>query len=303
MLAALRALFLKHIIAAREGLQIIFAKPLVSIVTLIVIAVSCTIPALFWILNIGIQKSFHSMQKQEICFVYLKPNLGAETIEETLQIILKEPLVKSAKLRTAEENLQLLEQEEGMADMVRSLPSNPLPALIEITPTKDAGTPKIMTRLVNKLSKIPGVDQIKFDLDWVKQLHATSNIVRLLVKGILLLLIGVVIFTIGSSLGLSIKVKADEIRVLKLIGALDSFITRPFIYMGMWYAVIGGFISILFVHIFLYVLNTALGNWASIYSVPLIYFNMTFLESGLIVFLAACLGIVTAKFFVKKQLS
>ena len=45
---------------------------------------------------------------------------------------------------------------------------------------------------------------------------------------------------IGNTIRLSIMDKKEEIQVMKLVGATNTFIHAPFLWTGIWYGVIGG---------------------------------------------------------------
>jgi len=58
-------------------------------------------------------------------------------------------------------------------------------------------------------------------------------------------LIFAVIIIVGNTIRLDIQSRRDEIEVLKLLGASDGFVRRPFLYVGLWYGVIGGLVALL----------------------------------------------------------
>jgi cell division protein FtsX len=53
----------------------------------------------------------------------------------------------------------------------------------------------------------------------------------------------IVVITVGNTIRLDIENRRDEIIVMKLIGAPDGFIRRPFLYTGVWYGAFGGLIA------------------------------------------------------------
>ena len=56
-----------------------------------------------------------------------------------------------------------------------------------------------------------------------------------------------VIVVVGNTIRLDIENRREEIVVMKLIGAPDGFIRRPFLYTGFWYGMLGGVIAMLLV--------------------------------------------------------
>ena len=62
---------------------------------------------------------------------------------------------------------------------------------------------------------------------------------------------------IGNTLRFNVQANKDEIQTMKLIGATDSFILRPYIYVGMWFGVLGAMAAWLLTAFITIVLNGA----------------------------------------------
>jgi cell division transport system permease protein len=52
-----------------------------------------------------------------------------------------------------------------------------------------------------------------------------------------------VLFIVGNTIRLDIENRRSEIEVMKLVGAPDAFIRRPFLYSGFWYGLGGGMLA------------------------------------------------------------
>ncbi len=100
-----------------------------------------------------------------------------------------------------------------------------LPASLEI----DAKEPRYLTDIAKMLKNEPGVDEVQFQKDIVDNLmRLTSNVrkVTLAFFGYLFF-VSIIVLTITTSF--KIALKKDEIGLLKLLGASDFFIRKPFI--------------------------------------------------------------------------
>ena len=85
-------------------------------------------------------------------------------------------------------------------------------------------------------------------MQWVKRLYALLALGQ---RGILLIaaLLGLsVLLIVGNTIRLDIQNHREEIEVIKLIGATDAFVRRPFLYSGFWYGLGGGLIAWLLVN-------------------------------------------------------
>ncbi len=100
-----------------------------------------------------------------------------------------------------------------------------LPASLEI----DAKEPAFLPQIAEMLANEPGVDEVQFQKDIVDNLlRLTSNIrqISLIFFGYLLF-VSIIVLTITTSF--KIALKKDEISLLKLLGASNDYIRKPFI--------------------------------------------------------------------------
>jgi cell division transport system permease protein len=134
----------------------------------------------------------------------------------------------------------------GFGEALDLLSENPLPALVLVTPQRELGQAQI-NALVESLARLPEVEQAKLDQKWLERLYALLEIARRLVWMIAGLLGLAVIVVVGNTIRLDIENRREEIEVMKLIGAPDGFIRRPFLYSGFWYGLLGGVLGFIFV--------------------------------------------------------
>lgn len=100
-----------------------------------------------------------------------------------------------------------------------------LPASLEI----DAAEPEYLPQIAELLKNQPGVDEVQFQKDIVDNLlRLTSNIRRISVVFFgYLSFVSIIVLTITTSF--KIALKKDEISLLKLLGASDLYVRKPFI--------------------------------------------------------------------------
>src|SRR5699024_3598208 len=122
-------------------------------------------------------------------------------------------------------------------------PGNPLPPVIAVTPQADLPHGQVST-LLAQLRELPGVDRAELDQAWLRRLHAILSLLERTAWIVGLILAAAVIFIVGNTIRLDIENRREEIEVMKLIGANDAFIRRPFLYSGVWYGLIGAIIAL-----------------------------------------------------------
>ena len=116
-----------------------------------------------------------------------------------------------------------------------------------------------------EVRKAPGVDLVKLDLEWVERLNAVLDFLRrlgLITGG---LLIAAVVIVVGNTIRLDIQNRSAEIEVAKLLGATDAFVRRPFLYLGLWYGLLGGLVAMLILLVGLWALGGPITRLAGLY--------------------------------------
>ena len=94
------------------------------------------------------------------------------------------------------------------------------------------------------IEKIPGVRKVTRSAE-VADIFTTFNKFVYIISGtIIILLLGISIFLISTTVSMGITVRREEISIMKLIGASDFFVRGPFIMEGLLLGVIGASIPL-----------------------------------------------------------
>jgi cell division transport system permease protein len=297
------AWFAYHLQAANHSLNRLSQKPLETMMTVIVIAIALTLPALFWVFTDNLSELTNSWQRQGHISLYLKSPLSAAEEASALTQVKATEGVGEVHLKTAVEGLVELQRQEGMQDIMRYLPENPLPAMLEVLPSPSINNPSQIEALYARLKAFPQVDQAKLDLEWINRLHAGLGFVTQTTRALMVLLAFAMILIIANSLRLAVRNQQEEIQVLKLIGATDAYIARPFLYSGIWYGLAGAILAVLFVNLFMLNLSSAGQHLALVYQMHYPMSSLSVKQAYLIVFAATFLGWLGAKLSVNRQIA
>lgn len=303
MLNAFREKWVRHVQSAVYSFQVLCQKPLSTFITVVAIAVALTLPALFWVLSDNFRKITNEWQHRAHISIYLALHQDLASQKQVLTAVQAVEGVERATLKTPDEGLRDLEKQEGMQDLMHYLPDNPLPAAIDVVPFSTFDTPLKLEQLCNQLQHVPGVAQVKLDLEWVKRLQLILSIVRIFASLLMGLLAAAVVLIIGNTLRLAMHHRQEEILVLKLIGATDAYILRPFIYSGIWYGLFGAIMAIFLVNAFLFSLSFAAERLATIYEIHYAFIGLTLKQAYLMVIFSSFLGIISSQCFVRSRIA
>ena len=303
MLIKLKKLAASHLHVAINSFNYLCRRPVATLITVVVIAIALTLPALFWVFTNNIKQLTVDWQRSGSISLYLKPSLTAAEQNKLLVDLGRMQGVGKVSLKTPAEGIKELQLQEGMNDIMRYLPKNPLPPLIEVIPALSVNTPAQVEQLFGRLKVLPQVEQTKLDMEWIRRLHAILGFAGEIANALMLLLAFTVVLIVGNTLRLAIHNRHEEIRVLKLIGASDQFIIRPFLYYGFWYGVIAAVFAVLFVNIFMLSLAVALQQLTSVYHMHYPLKGLSVFQAYLIFVTAIGLSWLGARLSVKKQLA
>ena len=115
--------------------------------------------------------------------------------------------------------------------------------MIEVTPKAEL-PPAAVASLVDRLSQRGEVDHAALDQAWLRRLSAILALISRASWVIGLLLSAAVVFIVGNTIRLDIENRRQEIEVMKLLGASNAFIRRPFLYSGVWYGLLGAILAV-----------------------------------------------------------
>lgn len=292
-----------HLQAATNSFNALCNRPLATMMTIIVIAITLTLPTLFWIFTDNLSQLTADWQSDGHISLYLKTTLSNSEQQQLLNQVKEIEGVGQATLKTPAEGLKELQQQEGMQNIMHYLPENPLPALIDVIPSLAVNRPAQIEQLFNKLKALPMVEEGKLDMDWINRLHAILGFAGKAAHAVMALLACTVVLIVGNTLRLAIHNRQEEIQVLKLIGATDAFIVRPFLYSGIWYGLLGAIFAVLLVNIFMLSVAVAVQELATVYHMHYPLQGLSVQQAYLIVFAAIILGWLGARLTVKTQLA
>ena len=286
------ALFIRHIQQAIGSLGDLWRTPFTSVMTVLVLGISLALPATLHLFV----KNAHNITKQwdsasEIT-LFLKLTVNDKTAKNLVQRVQLYPEVAKVKYISAEDALHEFKILSGFGQALEYLDKNPLPATILVTPTKRASQSLAANDLLVKLEKEREVEQGKLDLEWLSKLEAMAQLIEDTVMGVALMLCLSVVLIIGNTIRLAILSQKEAIAVMKLVGATDGFIQRPFLYSGVWYGICGGILACATVAILAQYLSAALTQLVALYNSSFVLQGLSFNESLLLILLAVLLGLV-----------
>jgi cell division transport system permease protein len=185
----------------------------------------------FWIIQTGLLAGLQFTEQKVEVVAYLQTN-ATDTQVKTLQTQLEGmPEVDSVTYVSRDEALEQFRQSmqaQGREDLTRYLDANPLFASLEVKLT-DPSHVRVVSDALREDPSIRNVINIE---DLVNRVLTVTGILRT-AGTVVLIIVGVIaLFIIINTIRLAVLARAEEIEVMRLVGASDAFIRWPFVFEG-----------------------------------------------------------------------
>ena len=119
-----------------------------------------------------------------------------------------------------------------------------LPHVLIVTPTAAARSQVSVGRLVERIKARPEIDEVAVDFAWVDRLAALGELARRSLLVLAAFLAGATMLIVGNTVRAMVEEHQMTINVLKLVGATDAYVRRPFLYSGALHGLLAGLVAL-----------------------------------------------------------
>jgi cell division transport system permease protein len=232
-------------LTVREALLAFRRAPLLSALSVTTIAFSLFVLGLFGLVAVNLRQALRGVAERVEIVAYLLPGTPIETVMLGEQDIEAFPEVASAVLISEDSALARARRElVEFRDLLRELERNPLPASIEVKLKPGYQDATHVNAVADRLRGFGFVDDVRFGRDWVEKLDRLRRLAAAVgvVVGAAFAIVAVII--IGTTIRMAVLQRSREIAIMRLVGATDGFIRRPFLLQGALKGLLGGLVAI-----------------------------------------------------------
>ncbi len=197
----------------------------------------------FWIIQAGFLASLSYVEDKVGVVADLNDGISDADRQDLVARLNAMPEVRSVEYISKGEALRRYREErvaQGQDDLTSYLPTNPLPASLEVKLRK----PEYYRTVAGFLEVEPTVKKVQNIEDTTDRLVSITTFLRTF--GVLLLAVigAIVLFIVINTIRLAVLGRAEEIEVMRLVGASDAFIRWPFVFEGALVGLLGAAISL-----------------------------------------------------------
>jgi cell division transport system permease protein len=217
----------------------------VAVSAIVLITLSLAALGGFWLLSSNLDRAVARWRERVRIIVYLKREPAAGEVPALVERVQSVPGVASVLYIGKAEALRSLKEVLGKdASVVSQLPSNPLPASLEITPAAPAATPDGARALLERLSSLPEAEEIAGSVDWVERLSQWQRLLTTIGLGIGAVLGVAAILTVTTATTLILHARRQETEIMRLVGASEMTIRLPLLLQGMLQGLVGAMLAL-----------------------------------------------------------
>ncbi len=198
----------------------------------------------FWIIQSGLLAGLEFTEEKVQVVAYLEPNAQDFQIDELMADVRAMDEVRGVTFVSREEALAQFRERmvaQGREDLTPFLDSNPLYASLEI----ELSDPRQIRAVGDELRKVAIVRNVINIEDLVERVLTVTNLLRTAGTVVLVVVAIIVLFIIVNTIRLAVVARAEEIEIMRLVGASDAFIRWPFVFEGAFVGLLGALVTLL----------------------------------------------------------
>ena len=197
----------------------------------------------FFVLQNVLLASLSFVEQKVEVVAYVENTATQDQVDELVARVGAMPETASVEFITREvalERFRVAQEAQGREDLTKYLESNPLYASLNVKLT----SPGDLEVVAEALRQDPIVRNVLNIEALVERVTTVTGVVRT-GGGVLLVVVGlIVLFIIVNTIRLAVVARAEEIEIMRLVGASDAFIRWPFVFEGALVGLLGALITL-----------------------------------------------------------
>lgn len=219
-----------------------------SIASMGTIAASLFIFGVLFIIVVNFQSIVKSAEGTVAITVFFEEETSQERIDEIGEEIKARDEVKSIEFTSAEESWEHYKNEYLNEELVESFgDDNPLKNSDSITVYLIDTT--YQDTIVEYIEGLEGVRKVNYSASIADAFSTINSVVGMVSVAIIIILMAVSMFLISSSVTVGVTARKEEISIMKLLGASNSFISAPFVIEGLIIGLVGSAIPLVILYL------------------------------------------------------
>ena len=231
-------------LALRETVLAFKRAPLLSVLGVTTIAFSLFAFGLFSLVALNIRTALRNVEEKVEVRAFLADNAPGDSVAKLMEELGQRQDVQRVEYIDAQQALERARAEMGEFKDV--FEAGFLPASLDIRLREGYRDPKAVLVVADYVRTMSYVEDVRYGADWIEKLYRIRNIAAAtgVVLGIAFAAVAIII--ISASIRMTVLARSREIGIMRLVGATDAFVRRPFLLDGFAKGVLGGMLALVF---------------------------------------------------------
>ena len=223
----------------REGIHSIFSHGFMSFASVFVIVACLLIMGCFVLLTLNVNSVISELESDNQMVAFVDERYSESDAQALRGRVQNVPNVES---------VVFVSQTEAMANFVQQYGDSPL--LNELEPSilrhryviylKDIAR---MAETASAVKDIEGIADVHYHVEIAKGFAAVRSVVTVVSIALVLVLFVISLFIMSNTIRLTTVARREEIAVMRMVGATNSFIRQPFLVEGLILGILGALIA------------------------------------------------------------
>ncbi len=247
--------------SVREAIAALRRAPGLAILSATSIGLSLFVLGIFGVAAYNLDVTLQAVERRVEVVAYLRDDISAAQLEVLQNDVSSFPEVESlTHVSKFEAMRNAIQQLEEFRDVFTDLEMNPLPASVEVRLRPAYRDPTSVARVAELIALYPFVEDVRYGREWVDKIYQLRRL-----GGAVAVILGVAfavvaILIIGTTVRMAVLARREEIAIMRLVGATDGFIRRPFLLEGFITGLGGGLLALFLTYAAFLVVDGSLIN-------------------------------------------
>lgn len=227
--------------AIREAAAAFRRAPVLTGLSSAMVGLALFVVGLFSLTTYNLQLALSAIEERIEVVVYLRDDARQSEIDLLLGELASLEEVRMVRFVSKRDALERARTElPEFGELFIDIDVNPLPQSLEVELRQGSRSLEVVERVSAVAMGYPFVEDARYGREWVDRLFALKRIgfASTAVLGSAFAMVAALI--IGTALRIAIFARREEIYVMRLVGAKNSFIRRPFLLEGAMAGFLGG---------------------------------------------------------------
>ncbi len=232
--------------SVKEALSAFRRAPLLTALSAAMVALALFVLGLFSVAAWNLRLALETMEERVEVVAYLRDDAGSAQVDLLVDELRRLPEVEAVGYVSRNEALARARQElPEFSELFTDLEVNPLPASVEVTLRTGQRDPASVESVALEAEAFGIVEEVRYGREWVERLYLIRRIgaITAAILGGGFALVAALI--IGTAIRIAIFARRDEILIMRLVGATNGFIRRPFVLEGALTGLAGGILAVM----------------------------------------------------------